>query len=88
MIIIKGPAGEQYQINDRLRIESGVRITQIRWPDNTVDTIHISGCDGRTARTLTRYSRNGKQKFETLLWSPGGNNLIDRVSISVCQINR
>lgn len=88
MIVIRGPSGEQYQINEKFKVKNGVRITQIRWPDNKVDTIHISGCDGRSARTLTRYSRSGRDRFETLPWSPGGINLIDRVSISVCAISR
>ena len=84
-IIIRGPAGEVYQINDKLKIKNGVRITQIRWPDNKVDTIHVSGCGGNGVRRLTRFSANGKERYETLPWSPSGINLIDRVSIAVCE---
>jgi hypothetical protein len=86
MIVLKGPKGEVYQINDNYKNKNGVRVTQIRWPDNKVDVIHISGCDGYSPKTLTRYDSKEKIKYETFGWSHSGGNLIDRVSTAVCKI--
>ena len=84
MIIIKGPGGEMYQIDDNIKVEGEVRISRIRWPDNVVNIIHVGGCNGGLT-VLTRFDQSGRRQYETLLWVSGGDNLIDRVAGAVCR---
>jgi hypothetical protein len=74
-----------YQIDDSFTKSGDKRVTKIRWPDNAVDVIHISGCNSNSG-LLTRFDKSGRKQYESLPWSIGGGNLIDRVATEVCKL--
>jgi hypothetical protein len=84
ILLIKDGQGQQYQIDGNVRVENGVRISRIRWPDNRVNTIKITTC-GQNKGTLYTYDAAGKRYIGATSWDGRGSMLIDRVAVIVCK---
>lgn len=76
--------GRQYQIDGNIKVENGVRISRIRWPDNQVNTIKVTGCE-QGKGVLYSYDAAGKKMLNSVPWNGRGSMLVDRVAATVCK---
>lgn len=84
IIVIKDGQGQQYQIDGNVKVENGVRISRIRWPDNQVNTIRVTTCE-QGKGILYSYDASGKKFLNSAPWSARGQMLVDKVAVIVCK---
>lgn len=84
ILMFKDGYGQTYQIDGNIRVENGVRISKIRWPDNRVNTIRVTSCGQKTG-VVYMYDASGKKYIEAIPWNHRGSMLVDRVATIVCK---
>lgn len=84
ILMFKDGYGQTYQIDSSIRVENGVRISKIRWPDNRVNTLRVTSCGQKTG-VIYMYDASGKKYIEAIPWTRKGSMLVDRVATIVCK---
>jgi len=84
ILMFKDGYGQTYQVDGSIRVENGVRISKIRWPDNRVNTIRVTSC-GQKGGVVYMYDASGKKYIEAIPWNHRGSMLVDRVATIVCK---
>jgi hypothetical protein len=80
----KDGQGRVYQVDANVRLEGSDTVSRVRWPDNMVTSVRVTGC-GTVSGSIAFISEKTGKLLQTAPWSRGGSGMPDYIAQIVCR---
>lgn len=80
----KDGQGRIYQVDANVRMEGTEAISRVRWPDNMVTQVRVTGC-GTVSGSIAFFSGTDGKLLQRAPWSGSGAGMKDYIARIVCR---